>query len=375
VEADPVEVAVNETTNRVYVTNRNSGTVSVIDGTTGLLVGSPIPVGAQPWGVAVNETANRVYVANALDDTVSVIDGLTGTVIGSPINVGARPHGVAVNESTNRVFVTSVDVHSVSVIDGWTRAVIGSPVTVGTRPRGLAVNEATNRVYVANYDANSVSVIQDTALGTLLSLSAPTTSAYRSARVYGYLKSLNSDGTATFLSGKDVHIQQYTSGVWKTVAKAVTSSAGRYSYVVKPSTKTTYRARYIGNSTYQSKTSTTRSILPRIRYSSAPRFSTYAHTYGRTYSVWGYIQPRHGSGSTQIKIKAYKKTKMSNGTYKYVYKKTFSTKVTNPSGSSYSKYRGRLDLPSRGTWRVRAYHAADSKNAATHSSYRCVTVR
>lgn len=115
--------------------------------------------------------------------------------------------------------------------------------------------------------------------------------------------------------------------------------------------------------------------LPRVTFTSAPRFRTYTHRYGRTYTVWGYIQPKHTTGSAQIKVKAYKRIRQSDGTYKYVWKKTFKTKISNPSGSAYSKYKGYVKLPSRGKWRLRAYHAKDSVNAKSYSTYRYVTVK
>lgn len=115
--------------------------------------------------------------------------------------------------------------------------------------------------------------------------------------------------------------------------------------------------------------------LPQVTFTSAPRFRTYTHRYGRTYTVWGYIQPKHTTGSAQIKVKAYKRIRQSNGTYRYVWKKTFRTKISNPSGSAFSKYKGYVKLPSRGRWRLRAYHAKDSVNAKSYSAYRYVTVK
>lgn len=114
---------------------------------------------------------------------------------------------------------------------------------------------------------------------------------------------------------------------------------------------------------------------PKIAFTSAPRFSTYTHTYGKTYKVWGYFKPKHETGSTEMKVLAYRKTKQADGTYKYIYKKSFSTKVSNPSGSSYSKYTGYVELPSKGKWRLRVRHLADTKNAKSYSSYRYVEVK
>ena len=45
------------------------------------MVIATIPVGTVPVGVGVNSTTNRIYVANNGSDTVSVIDGATNAVV------------------------------------------------------------------------------------------------------------------------------------------------------------------------------------------------------------------------------------------------------------------------------------------------------
>ncbi len=118
-----------------------------------------VAVGDFPTGVAVNEKTNRIYVANAGSDTVSVIDGATNTMI-STIAVGDGPFGVAVNEKTNRIYVANAGSDTVSVIDGATDTMI-TTIPVGIGPTGVAVNEKTNRIYVTNLLSDTVSVIQD----------------------------------------------------------------------------------------------------------------------------------------------------------------------------------------------------------------------
>jgi YVTN family beta-propeller protein len=67
----------------MYVTNDGSNTVSIIDGKTNTVVGSPIPVGTNPYGIAFNPNNGDMYVANydfssnRVDDTVSVISTTT----------------------------------------------------------------------------------------------------------------------------------------------------------------------------------------------------------------------------------------------------------------------------------------------------------
>ncbi|MET7930684.1 YncE family protein, partial [Streptomyces sp. NPDC005349] len=82
---------------RLYVANGGSGTVSVIDTRTNAFVGPPIHVGKGPAGVAVDSVRGRAYVANSGSGTVSVINTKTNTVVGSPIHVGKGPAGVAVD--------------------------------------------------------------------------------------------------------------------------------------------------------------------------------------------------------------------------------------------------------------------------------------
>ena len=192
------------------------------------------------------------------------------------------------------------------------------------------------------------------------------------ARLTGTLKA--SDGTA--LVGETVALQTSVDGTsWKSFDTTVTASDGAFALDSPALVTARYvRARYTGGAEYAASASTPTLVKPRIYYSSAPKFSTYTHTYGTTYTVRGFIKPKHADGSHQIKVKAYRKTKQADGTYKYVLEKTYSTTISNSSGSSYSTYKGHVKLPSKGKWRLRAYHAADSKNAKSYSSYRYVTV-
>jgi YVTN family beta-propeller protein len=56
----------HESTNIVYVTNKDDNTVSVIDGKTNNVI-TDIKVGRDPSAVSVNPSTNIVYVANTGD--------------------------------------------------------------------------------------------------------------------------------------------------------------------------------------------------------------------------------------------------------------------------------------------------------------------
>ena len=85
---------VNPTTNKVFVT-RWDGSITVINGSTDAIIGSPIPVGQYPYGIAPNPKTGRVYVTNYGDDSVSVLqDSCTPTTTGlSPDNAFAGGAG------------------------------------------------------------------------------------------------------------------------------------------------------------------------------------------------------------------------------------------------------------------------------------------
>jgi PGF-pre-PGF domain-containing protein len=163
---NPYGVAVSSDESKVYVANKGNNTVSVID-TSINKVTATIPVGNQPVGVAVNTDGTKVYVTNDGDNTISVIDIATNAVIAT-VPVGAYPTGVAVIPDGTKAFVASgISSNSiVYVIDTATNTVIAT-VPVGAGCMGVAANPDGTKVYVVNTNDNTVSVI-DTATNTVI---------------------------------------------------------------------------------------------------------------------------------------------------------------------------------------------------------------
>jgi hypothetical protein len=206
------------------------------------------------------------------------------------------------------------------------------------------------------------------------SAAVSSTVSYRQrARVTGVLKS--APGLAR--SGRLVTLESSPDQTtWTSSDTTVTGPAGTFAlYSPTVSGRCYLRVRFDGDSEDSSGVSPALLVKARLLYSSAPKFATYTQRYGSTYRVRGYFKPRHSSGSGQIKVRAYRYERTASGAYGYVYKRTFATKASNPSGSSYTKYTGYLRLPSRGKWRVRAYHAEDADNATSFSTYRYVKVK
>jgi YVTN family beta-propeller protein len=201
----------------LYVSLEDSNKVAIINASTGAVTGT-VNVGTNPAGVAVNPVTGKVYVANfgststALD-TVSVI---SGTTVIKTINVEDAPSQIAVNPVTNRIFVTNKG-HgdnygygsSVSVIDGSTDTVTKTvrlvtepptPPTPGQGPHGIAVNPNTNKIYVAIIDSHQLVVIDGN------NLDAPPTYVAPPLDVPIWMVAVNPDLNRVYAVGCD--------GVW-----------------------------------------------------------------------------------------------------------------------------------------------------------------
>ncbi|MEO3761491.1 beta-propeller fold lactonase family protein, partial [Mycobacterium sp. B14F4] len=156
----------------LYVTNRTSGTVSVINTATNQVVGSPIKVGTQPESITINTDGTRVYVANFFSSTVSVIDtdatSANFNKVIATIPVGANPRGIAFAQTVNgpRLYVVNRTSNTVTVINASTNQVTVSAIGVGATPQQVVVSADGTRAYVSNYGSNSVSVI-NTATNTV----------------------------------------------------------------------------------------------------------------------------------------------------------------------------------------------------------------
>jgi YVTN family beta-propeller protein len=90
-----------------------------------------IQAGFGTWGLAVSPDGTRLYATNREGMSVSVIDTATNTVIGS---VGVTfPFGISVTPDGSKLYVGTDTGNIVSVIDTGTNTVLGT-IAVGTNP-------------------------------------------------------------------------------------------------------------------------------------------------------------------------------------------------------------------------------------------------
>ena len=202
---------------RVYVSNEDAGTISVIDGRTHAVLAT-IPVGKRPRGLRVSPDGKTLFVAlsgspksppgvdpatlpppdraadgigvvdlergelvrtlqsgqdpecfdlvdggrtlvvsNEETAEASIVDVATGQVR-ARVPVGGEPEGVTTHPAGDVVYVTSEEDHRIDVVDPREARVVAT-IPTGERPRAIAFSRDGATAYVSNENGTSVTVI------------------------------------------------------------------------------------------------------------------------------------------------------------------------------------------------------------------------
>ncbi len=154
----------------VWVTNRTFGNVAAFDAATGNVLAT-IPVGANPIGVVSPPNTNKVYVSNEDSNSVSVISKARLSVVATiQLSVGSKPHHINYSPDGRFVYVAEFGSNKVGVIDTETDALVAEFVTnrlPTARPHAVWISEDNKTIYVANAGANEIAAL-DTASGEIL---------------------------------------------------------------------------------------------------------------------------------------------------------------------------------------------------------------
>ena len=153
----PAAIAVNPTTDRIYIADDHLKKISVLDGIKNE-ENDTISTGRSKdfdrleqsgIGVSVDSLRNRVYVANPSTNNITVIDGIDNRII-SNISAGIRPFDISVNPLTNIAY--AVGNTQLAKIDLSTNK--EEPLSTGSSFNNafntVVVNPLTNIVYVPN---------------------------------------------------------------------------------------------------------------------------------------------------------------------------------------------------------------------------------
>lgn len=113
-----------------------------------------IKVGKEPNYIAVNEKTNKVYVTNGGSNTLSIVD--INKMSTKEIRVGSHPVQIYIDTSTGYVYVINDKSDSISIIDGYNDSKI-KDIVVGGDIKSFARDELNHRIYIAylNSDIDS----------------------------------------------------------------------------------------------------------------------------------------------------------------------------------------------------------------------------
>jgi len=136
----------------VYVTNRGSNNVSVVDITTNTVL-TTTTVGTRPLGIAVTPNGDYVYLVNTTSDNVTVIE-TTGYTVYATVAVGTQPWDVAIDPTGTTAYVTnsgSANVTPITIATNTPQTPIALPGTTFPEPIAITPNGLT--AYVGDLSA------------------------------------------------------------------------------------------------------------------------------------------------------------------------------------------------------------------------------
>lgn len=162
VDADPVDLAVDASGNRVFVACYAAGTLDIIDGSSNTVTARvALGAGLQPNGVAWNPTTGLVYTADSVGAALSAVDPVALTVNNIAFSAATVPGKVAVDPSANLIYVTDTLNQQVLQLDALAYTV--TPIATNVpNPYAIAIDTATQLVYVCDVGLNQADVISET---------------------------------------------------------------------------------------------------------------------------------------------------------------------------------------------------------------------
>ncbi|MGN6184447.1 MAG: beta-propeller fold lactonase family protein [Thermoanaerobaculia bacterium] len=160
---DPESVAITPNGQRLYLSNEDAGTASVLDVATAKLRTTLI-TGTEPEGVAASPDGKWVYITAETSNTITVIDAKQEKVAAN-ILVDPRPRFSVFTKDAKRAWISAEIGGSVSLIDVTKHRVV-KRIKLGKldKPVGLALSPDEKRLYVATGRGNGVVVVDTIAM-------------------------------------------------------------------------------------------------------------------------------------------------------------------------------------------------------------------
>jgi YVTN family beta-propeller protein len=141
---------------KFYVTNTVSGSVSVIDRSTGEV--KVVSTGPGTEGIAISPDGKEVWAASRLDDKISIISTATDAIVAAFPSGGKGPKRMDFTPDGTQVWVTNPASNQATVFDAHGRDLIAS-LTLSKSPSGVYISADGRRAFITNANANELTFI------------------------------------------------------------------------------------------------------------------------------------------------------------------------------------------------------------------------
>ena len=155
-EAKPTRstnIALNASNTVLVAANLEADSVTIFDVSGGTITKrAEVPVGREPHCVAINSVSNEAFVTNAESGTVSVVSLTTNKVV-KTFGVGPEPRACALTPDNSVLYVANYTLSAVRAINPATRTTVDI-ISAVANPAALAISDTTPaRVFVTRFFA------------------------------------------------------------------------------------------------------------------------------------------------------------------------------------------------------------------------------
>lgn len=150
----PDGIGISKDNSKVYVTNTEDGTISIINVVT--KSSSIINTGGKPELVHGNFDHSLLYISNFNKNKIHVLNTITDNIVHEITGLNGPEEAVA-DHSNQKLYVVNFNSAKVFEYDAVSYSKLESEYTTGNKPIGIT--PVSNKLYVTNYGGNSVSVI------------------------------------------------------------------------------------------------------------------------------------------------------------------------------------------------------------------------
>lgn len=180
-EPEEPKITIDNSNNRIYISNPQEGLVTLINKTSHKLITS-VYSGTYPTNLIFNPIGNQLYVTS-LTDQVSILNVSNDFVKEKYLNytkenlpgitVNGSPSSLVLDPESDRAYVSYKDLEEISIIDISTDKVVES-ITLDFIPLHIALNSETKSLYVtSNNTLYTIDTLDNRINPNNLSLSEP----------------------------------------------------------------------------------------------------------------------------------------------------------------------------------------------------------